>query len=157
MLNKCCFIGRLGRDPETRTTQNGKVMCTFSLAVSEKHKDKETGEKVEVTEWVNVTAFDKLAEIAGEYVKKGSLLYIEGKMQTRKYDKDGVEMRSVSILLSEMRMLGDRREDNQTESRQKTNSRREHLNFDREPVKEKSKVMSQLCSPTPDFDDDLPF
>ena len=154
MLNKCCFIGRLGRDPETRTTQNGKVMCTFSLAVSEKHKDKETGEKVEVTEWVNVTAFDKLAEIVSEYVRKGSLLYIEGKMQTRKYDKDGVEMRSVSILLSEMRMLGDRREDNQIKPMA---SWPVHSHHDREPVKEKSKVMAQLCSPAPDFDDDIPF
>lgn len=114
MLNKVQLIGRVGKDPEIRYTNGGKAIANFSIATSESYKDKQTGEKVEKTEWHNISAFDRLAEIIGEYVKKGALLYVEGKIQTRKYEKDGVERYATSILIHEMKMLGGRSEgDNQ--------------------------------------------
>ena len=114
MLNKVTLIGRVGKDPEIKYLSSGKAVANFSIATSESYKDKQTGEKVEKTEWHNISAFDRLAEIIGEYVKKGALLYVEGKIQTRKYEKDGVERYATSILINEMKMLGGRSEgDNQ--------------------------------------------
>lgn len=114
MLNKVTLIGRVGKDPEIKYLTGGKAVANFSIATSESYKDKQTGEKVEKTEWHNISAFDRLAEIIGEYVKKGALLYVEGKIQTRKYEKDGVERYATSILINEMKMLGGRSEgDNQ--------------------------------------------
>ena len=107
-VNKCIFIGNLGRDPETRYMPDGKVITNFSIGVSETWKDKQ-GAKQEKTEWVRVTAFDKLGEICGEYLKKGSQVYIEGKMQTRKWqDKDGSDKYTTEIIASQMQMLGGR-------------------------------------------------
>lgn len=101
MLNKCCFIGRVGRDPEIRTTQAGKKIANLSLGVSEKYKDVD-GQKQEKTEWVNVGVFnDGLVSVVESYVKKGQLLYIEGKFQTRKWqDKDGQDRYTTEILLA---------------------------------------------------------
>ena len=106
MLNKVQIIGRVGKDPEVRYSTNGDAIANFTVATSERYKDKQTGEAVEKTEWHNVSAFRRLAEIIGEYVHKGSLIYIEGKIQTRKYDKDGVTHYATSIVASEMKMLG---------------------------------------------------
>lgn len=106
MLNKVQIIGRVGKDPEVRYSTNGDAIANFTVATSERYKDKQTGEAVEKTEWHNVSAFRRLGEIVGEYVRKGSLIYIEGKIQTRKYEKDGVTHYATSIVASEMKMLG---------------------------------------------------
>ena len=106
MLNKVQIIGRVGKDPEVRYATNGDAIANFTVATSERYKDKQTGEAVEKTEWHNVSAYRRLAEIVGDYVKKGALIYIEGKIQTRKYDKDGVTHYATGIVASEMKMLG---------------------------------------------------
>lgn len=106
MLNKVILIGRLGRDPETRFMANGEAVCNFSVATSEKYTDK-NGQRQEATEWHNVTMYRKLAEIAGQYLTKGSQVYLEGKIQSRKYtDKNGVERTAYDIIANEMKMLG---------------------------------------------------
>lgn len=105
-LNKCLFIGRLGRDPETRYLPNGKPVTNFSIAVGSSWKDKGTGDKKEQTEWVNLVAFERLAEICAEYLKKGSQVFAEGSMRTRKWqDKEGKDRYSTEIVLSNMQML----------------------------------------------------
>ena len=105
MLNRCDFIGRLGRDPEIRYTQSGKAVASFSIACSEKRGGEET------TEWVNVVAWEKLAEICGQYLVKGSLVFISGRMQTRKWqDKDGGTRYTTEIVAREMKMLSPRGE-----------------------------------------------
>lgn len=106
MLNKVILIGRLGRDPETRFMPNGEAVCNFSVATSEKYTDK-NGQRQEDTEWHNVTMYRKLAEIAGKYLTKGSQVYIEGKIKSRKYtDKNGVECTAYDIIANELKMLG---------------------------------------------------
>lgn len=105
-LNQCQFIGRLGANPQMRQTQSGEAMATFSIAVSEKWKDKQ-GQQQEKTEWVNITAFGKLAEIIGNYLQKGSQVFIQGKLATRKYvDNNGIERYATSIQASSLQMLG---------------------------------------------------
>ena len=107
-VNKVILIGNLGRDPETRYTTGGDAVTTLNIATSEQWKDK-SGEKQERTEWHRVVLFARLAEIAGEYLKKGRSVYIEGRLQTRKYtDKDGVEKYSTEIVADRMQLLGGR-------------------------------------------------
>ena len=106
MLNKVILIGRLTKDPEVRYLNNGDASCNFGLATSEKWKNK-TGESVEKTEFHNITMYRRLAEIAGQYLKKGSQVYLEGKIQSRKYQgKDGIERTAYDIIANEMKMLG---------------------------------------------------
>ena len=106
MLNKVILIGRLGREPELRYMANGEAVCNFSVATSESWKDK-NGQRQEATEWHNVTMYRKLAEIAGKYLTKGSQVYLEGKIQSRKYHgKDGIERTAYEIIANEMKMLG---------------------------------------------------
>lgn len=108
-LNKAILIGRVGQDPELKYMPNGDAVVNISLATSEQYKDKNTGEKKETTEWHRLTMFRKLAEIAGQYVTKGALLYVEGRIQSRKWtDKDGVERTTVEIVVDQMKMLGAR-------------------------------------------------
>lgn len=97
MLNKCMFIGNLGADPETRATADGNAVTNIRLACTEKYKDK-AGNKQEVTEWVNVAFFGKTAELAATYLKKGSKVFVEGKMKTDKYEKDGITRYSTKIV-----------------------------------------------------------
>jgi len=107
-VNKVILIGNLGRDPETRYTTGGDAITNLNLATSEQWKDK-SGEKQERTEWHRVVLFGRQAEIAGEYLKKGRSVYIEGRLQTRKYtDKDGVEKYSTEIVGDRMQLLGSR-------------------------------------------------
>jgi single-strand DNA-binding protein len=108
-VNKFIGIGNLGKDPEMRFMPDGKAVCNFSIAISEKYKDK-SGESKEVTEWVNVALFGKLAEIAGEYLKKGSKVYVEGKMKTEKYSKDGIDRHTTKIIGEKMEMLNSKSE-----------------------------------------------
>ncbi len=105
-INKVILIGNLGNDPETRYLPNGNPVASFSLATSETWKDKVSGEKQERTEWHRVVCFNKLGEIAGQYVRKGSRLYIEGSLKTRKWqDQQGVERYTTEIIASELQML----------------------------------------------------
>ena len=104
-LNKVMLIGRLGKDPEVRFTPSGAAVASFSVATDDSYKDKE-GKKVEQTEWHNITAWQKLAELCGEYLKKGSLVCVEGKMKTEKYEKDGVTKYSTKVVASNVIFLG---------------------------------------------------
>ncbi len=106
-INKVIIVGNVGQDPEVRYTGGGTAVCSLSVATSEQWKDKQSGEKQERTEWHRVKLFGKLAEIAGEYVKKGRQVYIEGSLRTDKYtDKQGVEKYSTDIIANDMQMLG---------------------------------------------------
>jgi len=105
-LNKVMIIGRLGSDPEIRYTQDGAAVANFSIATSESWNDKSSGEKKESTEWHRIVAWKKLAETCGEYLKKGKEVYIEGRLKTRSWDKDGVKHYMTEIHASYMQMLG---------------------------------------------------
>lgn len=139
-LNKCMFIGRLGKDPEIRYTPSGSAVASFSVACGEQWKDKQSGEKQERTEWVSATAFGKLAEIIGEYLKKGSQIYIEGKMKTEKWkDKSGADRYTTKVIVNQMQMLGNREQSNDGQQQQKS-----------------TPVSGHGSGGTKDFDDDLP-
>lgn len=106
-INKVILVGALGNDPETRFTTSGAAICSFSVATNEEWKDKQSGEKQSRTEWHRIKVFGKLAEICGEYLKKGRQVYIEGTLRTSKYTgKDGVERYSTDIVARDMQMLG---------------------------------------------------
>jgi single-strand DNA-binding protein len=108
-INKVILVGNIGRDPETRYMLSGEAVTSIALATTDKWKDKQTGEQKEATEWHRISFFSKLAEIAGQYLKKGSQVYIEGRLRTRKYtDKDGVEKYSTEVIADTMQMLGGR-------------------------------------------------
>ena len=108
-VNKAIIVGNLGRDPEVRYTADGRAVANVTIATSESWKDKQSGERQEKTEWHRVVFFGRLAEIAGEYLKKGAQVYIEGRLQTRKWeDKSGQERYTTEIVASEMQMLGSR-------------------------------------------------
>ena len=108
-INKVILIGNLGRDPEVRYTPNGAAVCNITIATSRNWKDKTSGEKMEETEWHRVVFFDRLAEVAGEYLKKGRPVYVEGRLKTRKWtDKDGVEKYTTEIMGDVMQLLGGR-------------------------------------------------
>jgi single-strand DNA-binding protein len=108
-VNKVILIGNLGRDPEVRFAPSGSSICNVTIATSRQWKNKESGERQEETEWHRVVFYDRLAEIAGEYLKKGKSVYIEGRLKTRKWtDKDGVEKYTTEIIAQEMTMLGSR-------------------------------------------------
>ena len=110
-VNKVILIGNLGRDPEVRYTPNGSAVCDVSLATTRNWKSKDSGERQEETEWHRVVFFDRLAEIAGEYLKKGRPVYVEGRLKTRKWtDKDGVEKYTTEIFADQMQLLGGREE-----------------------------------------------
>ncbi|MCA1799353.1 MAG: single-stranded DNA-binding protein [Xanthomonadaceae bacterium] len=107
-VNKVILIGNLGQDPEVRYMPSGGAVANVRLATSESWKDKTSGEQQERTEWHTVVFFNRLAEIVGEYLKKGSQVYIEGSLRTRKWQKDGVDRYSTEIIANEMQMLGGR-------------------------------------------------
>jgi single-strand DNA-binding protein len=104
-VNRCIFIGNLTRSVEVRYTKSGQAVASFAIACNETYKDKD-GNKQENVEFVNITAWGKLGEICGEYLEKGKQVYVEGKMKTDKYEKDGVERYSTKIVISNMTMLG---------------------------------------------------
>lgn len=105
-INKVILIGNLGRDPEVRYTPDGSAVANFTIATSERWKDKNTGEMQERTEWHRIVAWRKLGEICGEYLSKGKQVYIEGRLQTRSWEKDGVTRYTTEIIASDMKMLG---------------------------------------------------
>jgi single-strand DNA-binding protein len=104
-VNKFIGIGNLGKDPEMRFMPDGKAVCNISIAISEKYKDKD-GQQKEVTEWVNVAFFGKLAEIVGEYCTKGKQIYVEGKLKTDKYEKNGETRYATKVIAEKMQLLG---------------------------------------------------
>lgn len=113
-INSCHLIGNLGQDPETRFTPEGRAITNFTIATSDSWKDKNSGQKMEKTEWHRIVAFGKVAEIIGEYAKKGSKVYVQGKIQTRKWqDKDGADKWTTEIVVNQFQLL-DRKESQQT-------------------------------------------
>ena len=108
-INKAILIGNLGRDPEMRYTADGLAVANFTIATSEAWKDKNTGEKKERTEWHRIVAFGKIGEICGEYLSKGRQVYVEGRLQTRSWEKDGVTRYTTEIVASDVQFLGTRR------------------------------------------------
>lgn len=155
-VNKAILIGRCGKDPETRYMTNGDAVTNVSIATSETWKDK-SGEKQEKTEWHNLTFYKRLAEIVGEYVKKGSEIYVEGKISTRKWqDKEGKDRYTTEIICHEMKMLGGKRDAGSGDPS-------EHHSG---AVDQKNPTYSQASNPAgapaangsfDDFDDDVPF
>jgi len=140
-LNQCNFIGRLGKDVETRHLTSGEAVANFSIAVGDDYKDKQ-GNKVEQTEWVSISAFGKLAEICNKYLKKGSKVYVSGKMNTRKWkDQSGQDRYSTGIKLQDMIMIDSKGSD-QDELAQGGNF---------------SDAPKQPSGSMEDFDDELPF
>ena len=147
MLNKVILIGRLGRDPETRYMPNGDAVCNFSIATSESWKD-QSGQKKERTEWHSITMYRKLAEIAAKYLQKGSQVYIEGRIQSRKYTgKDGIERTAYEIVCSEMKMLDS-----------KASGGAEQYTPAPQPVPQPTQRQAPpRAAPQDDIDDDVPF
>ena len=139
-VNKVILVGNVGQDPETKFTASGTAIANLSVATSESWKDKQTGQQVDKTEWHRVVAFNRLAEIIGEYVKKGSKVYIEGKLTTRKWqDKSGADRYTTEIVASEMQMLDSRGaasagEQPQPQSQEPRQSTPEQDNFDDELI-----------------------
>jgi single-strand DNA-binding protein len=104
-VNKVILVGRLGKEPEVRNLENGAVVANFTIATSESYKDKTTGEKKEITEWHNIVLWRGLAEVAQKYVHKGDMIYIEGKLRTRSWEKEGVTRYTTEVVADNMTML----------------------------------------------------
>ena len=142
-LNKAILIGNLGADPETRYTTSGDPVCNIRLATTETWKDKTTGEQKESTEWHRVVFYNRLAEVAGQYLKKGSQVYIEGKIKTRKWqNKDGQDQYTTEIQATEMKMLGGRRDGQQD---------------NQDPFAHPNDQKRAQAGTVADLDDDIPF
>lgn len=153
-VNKVILVGNLGRDPEVRYLPSGDPVANVTIATSSRYKSK-SGEMVEETEWHRVTFFGKLAEVVGQYLKKGRPVYVEGRIKTRKYtDKDGQEKFSTDIIASEMQLLGGR-EDGQ-DDRQQPEPRREAPPH-RQPAANQPAPSPRASSGFDDMDDDIPF
>lgn len=151
-VNKCIILGRLGQDPEIRHMPSGGAVANISIATSEQWKDKNTGEKKEKTEWHRVSIFGKLAEIAGQYLQKGSMVYIEGKMQTRKWqDQNGQDRYTTEVAVQPiggvMQMLGGGQQGQQGQQGQEQKS----------PQQQSQQQAPQYNDVPDDFDDDIPF
>ena len=159
MLNQCNFIGRLGNDPEIRYMPDGKAAANISIGCSEKWRDKQTGEQKERTEWVRCSAFGKLAEIMGEYLRKGSLVYISGKMQTRKWqDQSGQDRYTTEIVVSEMKMLGGKSDNQVGHGHQKPQQPQQAPQQGGWGQPQQPQQQQQQYNDVPmDFDDDIPF
>jgi single-strand DNA-binding protein len=161
-VNKVIIVGNLGRDPEVRYMPSGDAVANIAVATTDKWKDKQSGEQKEQTEWHRVSFFGKLAEIAGQYLHKGSQVYIEGKLQTRKYtDKDGVEKFATEIRADSMQMLGSRQ--GSDGGGQQGNAPRQQSNA---PQQRQAPQGQQRQAPShqpknnsgfDDMDDDIPF
>ena len=144
-VNKAIILGSLGQDPDIRYTASGAAVANISIATNEQWKDKESGEIQERTEWHRVVFFGRLAEIVGEYLHKGSQVYVEGRLQTRKWqDKEGKDRYTTEIVASEMQMLGSK-SDGTTAS------------FDQSQQPQQSAPATAAKGSDDDFDDDIPF
>ena len=144
-LNQCQFIGRLGQDPEMRYMQDNTAVANISIAVGRSWKDKNTGEKKQDTEWVRVCAFGRLAEVIGEYLKKGSQVFISGRMRTRKWeDKEGKERYTTEVIAETLQMLGGPKDGGEKGAQ-------------RSAPAQQQRATTQQRQPETDFDDDIPF
>ena len=155
-INRVILVGNLGQDPEVRYMPNGNAVANFSVATSESWKDKQTGETSVRTEWHRIVVFGKLAEIAGEYIKKGTQVYLEGQLQTRKWqDQSGQDRYTTEVVINPLggtlQMLGSRENsaDDREHSTQNTSSR--------QPNKNAPAQQSKAPEPPMDFSDDVPF
>lgn len=148
-VNKVILIGNLGRDPEVRYMPSGSAVANVTLATSESWKDRQTGEQQERTEWHNVAFFNRLAEIAGEYLRKGSKIYVEGSLRTRKWQgKDGQDRYTTEIIANEMQMLDSRGGGGSAPAREQQ----------QRPMQSSAPQDSaDSAPPMEDFDDDIPF
>ena len=146
-LNKVLLIGRLGQAPIVRYMPNGEAVCNFSIATSETWKDQH-GQKQERTEWHAITLYRRMAEVAGQYLKKGSLVYIEGRIQSRKYtDKNGIERTAYEIIGSEMKMLGGGNDSGQQAQAAQAET----------PTPPRRQAPAAPAQPVDDIDNDVPF
>ena len=144
-VNKVILVGNLGRDPEIRYTPSGAAVANVTVATSDSWKDKQTGEQQERTEWHRVVFFNRLAEIVGEYLKKGSQIYVEGRLQTRKWqDQGGQDRYTTEIVANEMQMLGSRGGGGMS-------APQDDAGFSQAPPAESASGVAD------DFDDDIPF
>ncbi|MDH5230223.1 MAG: single-stranded DNA-binding protein [Gammaproteobacteria bacterium] len=151
-VNKVILVGNLGQDPEIRYMPSGGAVATLSIATSETWKDKNTGEQQEKTEWHRVVMFGRLGEIAGEYLKKGSKVYVEGRLQTRKWqDNNGNDRYTTEIVANEMQMLDTRGAGGAAGS-----SNQAHANQNQAPAMNNN-MNAPAMSSADDFDDDIPF
>lgn len=156
-LNQCEFIGNVGKQPEVRYSPSGDAICNFSVAVNEIWRDKTTGERKETTEWVRCVAYRKLGEICGEYLKSGSMVWVQGKLKTRKYqDKQtGQDRYTTEIVLDKMQMLGGRDDEGQGNyggSSQQGQQQRQSQRNDYVAAKNGAPAANLA-----DMDDDIPF
>jgi single-strand DNA-binding protein len=153
-INKVILIGNLGRDPEVRYSTNGTAVCNISLATTRNWKDKTSGEKVEETEWHRVVLYDRLAEIAGEYLKKGRPVYVEGRLKTRKWqDKEGRDTYTTEIVAESLQLLGGR--DDTDGERDQAPARGKAPNQARAPAQRQA--APRTATGFDDMPDDLPF
>ena len=144
-VNKAILIGRLGRNPEVRHMPNGEAVCNFSIATDETWKD-QSGQRQTKTEWHAITLYRRMAEVAGQYLKKGSQVYIEGRIQSRKYtDKNGIERTAYEIIGSEMKMLGG------------GNASGQQIAQHTPPAPPSRHAPATPAQPVDDIDDDVPF
>jgi single-strand DNA-binding protein len=166
-VNKVIIVGNLGRDPEVRYMPSGDAVANIAVATTDKWKDKTTGEAREQTEWHRISFFGKLAEIAGQYLTKGSQVYIEGKLQTRKYtDKDGVEKFATEIKADTMQMLGARQGGEGGGQQGNTPRQQGNAPQQRQAAPQQQQQQRPASRPQPqqaqnngfsDMDDDIPF
>lgn len=162
-VNKVIIVGTLGNDPEVKYSASGSAIANLSVATSEQWKDKQTGEKKEQTEWHRVVIFGKLAEVAGEYLRKGSQVYIEGQLRTRKWtDSNGVDKYTTEIVIPQMggvmQMLGGKRDDSVQQTRQQSGQQPQGgwgTNQQQQPPKQQSQQGGN--EPPIGFSDDIPF
>ena len=148
-INKVILIGNLGKAPDLKFLPSGQPVANFSIATSEKWKDKSTGESKEQTEWHNIVIFGKLAEICGQYLKKGSSVFVEGRLQTRKWqDKDGQDRYTTEIIANEMEMLGSRGDQSGSQPAQQPRSQ------SNQDARNKATFDAQAPA---GFDDDIPW
>lgn len=164
-VNKVILVGTCGQDPEVKFLPNGNAVTNLSLATSEQWTDKQTGQKVEKTEWHRVSMFGKVAEIAGEYLRKGSQVYIEGKLQTREWEKDGIKRYTTEIVVDmqgTMQLLGGRpqQNDQQGSNGSQQQAPRQQTPRPQSAPQQQSRPPQQAPQPAQDFDsfdDDIPF
>jgi single-strand DNA-binding protein len=157
-LNKVILIGNLGADPETRYAPSGDAICNLRIATTETWKDKSTGEKREATEWHRVAMFGRLAEIAAQYLRKGSQVYIEGRLQTRKWqDNDGQDRYTTEIRADEMKMLGGRAGGDAPMGRQDAGGYDDAPPQRQRPAPQQPAAKPAESGGFGNFDDDIPF
>ena len=155
-VNKVILVGRCAQDPEVRYLPSGEAVANITVATSESWKDKQTGEKKELTEWSRISFFGKLAEIAGQYLKKGSQVYIEGRLRTRKYtDKEGIDRYATEIIADTMQMLGSRQ--GAGEPPEERGSYQPPSRPAQNTQQQRPQQSNRPAGLSPDMDDDIPF